>query len=364
MSAPAVPSSSAGAGAPARVFVTLVGEGAFADVSVRGDDTASTLLKRACSELKWRPRATQLTLHVAARGGREPEPRDLERALAAAPLPADEPVGGLGGAWLVARAVKVTPFTLIASVADARGEGFVDKRVRVVASSQDDLDRLARLHGGGSLVRAGDACAVDFADLVVGGDYELIGGLREAVSLNRSWTQVEDRVDERAAAEAIADALKSTTGSAFDVRTGVTIVNAAGQEKEIDGVLVGASTVVVMEATHAALLGDVDRVLSSRDFVETGVRDGRLEFFKTVVSASGAKSVERDSTFPQVTRAARFLPALASRLVPPEVLELCALRGVGVAKPNGRGISFFPAAAAAAARRGICTVARIVRALR
>ena len=287
--------------------------------------------------------------------------------------PVNAPAGGLAGAWLVARVIKrATPraplrgaarlcaraarpsrplpppppaaksvkFTLHAAAEDVNGD-HEDFAIAVSVTSQDELEKLERKHGGGSLTLEGSITAATFDDLVEGGKYTLVGGQNGAFLNKRKWTQVSDLALEAAATEAVREAAAAELGETV-VLNNTIITDGAGAEREFDGLLVSAAaaTAIFVEAKHKPELKHLTIVADKLTFLERAARAGG------------------DARLAGV---ARILPVLAGNLFSAEMAGLCRRDGVGVVRPNGRAFSLELPRGFGGARRGLCTAVRLAR---
>ena len=284
---------------------------------------------------------------------------------------------GLAGDWeaVLLPAQSLAPakrITLLVGKEDEFGE-LVESRLDMDVAAADSLFDLARIHGGGSLVLEGTAEATrSFPALVAGGVYALVGGQQEAVRRHRTWTQSSDKAFEQEATLAVRDAVAAEggrsagAGAAPQARLNCLVKNAAGKERELDGLVVCAhgTAAFLVEAKHSAQTGHVALVIEKARFLESAAREGGAGSDLGLGLGAVARTV---------------VPVLAGALFAPGVLTLCSLSGVGVVKPNGRGLSYCPPAAAtppapappaglgaptasrAAALRGLHTLARLLR---
>ena len=271
--------------------------------------------------------------------------------------------GTLVGDWDVVPLPAPVPkrFTLLVKAEDALGER-VTSGLLVEVATRADLSELVKRHGGGSLVPVDSLQAVHTVEaLVEGGVYSLVGGQQEAVLRHRTWTQVSDRAFELAATLAVHSAASAAgEPGPLLVRSPLDVFDKAGAKKELDGLVSGAATAFVVEAKHSAQLEHVDLVINKALFVKRAALEGSVPGLgKGGGGGGGGGSAGTASG--GVGRV--FVPVLAATLFPEHVERLCRARCVGVVKPNGDGLSFFraPALAAATARRGLRTLARLLR---
>jgi hypothetical protein len=278
------------------------------------------------------------------------------------------PRGTLVGDWDVVP-LPTKRITLLVKVEDARGER-VTSGLLVEVATRAELSELAKRHGGGSLVPVDSLEAVHTVEaLVEGGVYTLVGGQQEAVTRHRTWTQASNRAFELAATLAVhsAAAAAGEPGPML-VRSHLDVRNRAGAQQELDGLVSGTASAFVVEAKHSAQLEHVDLVIGKTLFVERAALEGSVPGLGRGRGgggggggSGGGGSAGTDSE--GVGRV--FVPVLAATLFPDHVERLCRARCVGVVKPNGNGLSFFPAPALApaAARRGLRTLALLLRRL-
>ena len=362
-----------GACRPARREERIEGEGGHAldglDRPAAGPTRMPQRRRRRWGELfrnvhtpelpSWRSDSAQLSLHLVAAGGDDlPPPTALASArhLGQPGWPLAR-AGVSSGAWLLARASPACPaqaktFTLVVNGKGEVGET-VPKSLRITISTQEQFDSLIKRHGGGSLVLDDGPLALDgdasvavevVSDITPGGTYSLIGGQQEAFKRHLTWTQVADKELELRATEAVRDASEGMLGK-LQMSTNTTLCNARGEKREFDGLLINTETAIAIEAKHCAVPEHVTTVLKKAAFLLDCARE----------SAAGGS----------LAGITGVLPVLASSRFGPAMLALCEARGVSVVKPNGSGHTFvpFPPPLSLAGRRGLHTLARVLRVL-
>ena len=234
--------------------------------------------------------------------------------------------------WLFRPALAASPpqdkvFTLITNVLDREVNEFKPQELQVTVATDEELDKLRKFHGGGSLVRVGQpgprsATTTRAADVVNHATYTLVGGNNEAIAHHRTWTQSMDKALEVEACQAVRAAVTARLGELVEIHGGGgdgVLADAEGVKMEFDGVLVGAGTALMVEAKHTAHEKHVELVLEKMRFLERIVRQGAEEALRGVE---------------------RVVPVLASRRFAEEVEESCRKVGVGVVKPSGAGFAF------------------------
>jgi hypothetical protein len=347
------------------IRIKLVDTGCFAKMETcEGDDVADLVSRAVVRFPSWKMvDSSQLSLYLVAAGGdEEPSEKDISTMM----LSGDRlgvghsllRAGIESGAWLVAAPQPAatsssTPskksFILLVNSEDEYGE-VVPKSLDVTLTTQGELEKLAKRHGGGSLVLDNTAAAtIKMEELVNGGTYTLIGGQQEAVKRHSTWTQQSDKMLEEAATKAVHNACEKTLGT-LDMRLDTTLKNRAGETRQLDGLLINTNTAIVVEAKHAAASKHVELVLDKASFFLQYAREGHEK--NNLGNLEGITNV---------------IPVLASSRFGPTMISLCKAKGVGIVKPNGSGYSYTPFSSSAShpigRTRGFHTLARVLRVL-
>lgn len=194
------------------------------------------------------------------------------------------------------------------------------------------------------------ASVTKVSELIEGGVYSLIGGSQEAVKRHRTWTQTADKSLEASATMAVRNATIEQLG-ALEMFTDLTIKNNAGQEKQLDGLVINSHhAAIAVEAKHTAHLEHIQLLKDKVSFLQGVATEGSFPSLAGIPPNS-------------------ILPVLASMYFSPEMTELCKRDGISIVKPNGWGYTFSPHAnsrliLANPLRRSLHTLARAVRFLR
>ena len=216
---------------------------------------------------------------------------------------------------------------MIVSMLDRELNEFTTQELEVNVATDEELKELRKFHGGGSMVRLGQAgprpkATSRVVDVLDNATYTLIGGKNEAMTHHGTWTQSMDKALEVEACKAVSAAVAARVGEVQEVHGGGgdgVFTNAEGNKMEFDGLLVAMGTLLMVEAKHTANAKHVELVQKKLEFLKKVVHDGTEEALRGVE---------------------RVVPVLASRRFAEEVEEICREMGVGVVKPNGSGFAF------------------------
>ena len=320
------------------VRIKLSGVGSFAKLETCEGDDISDLISRACARFpSWKADSTQLSLYLVAAGGSEEPTEEYMNSI----LRGDgrlgvgkslTSVGIVSGAWLMAAVAPAASATSIPALSktlilvvngeDEYGE-VVPTSVDITITTQGELEKLAKRHGGGSLVLDNTCAAtIKVEELVNGGVYTLIGGQQEAVKRHTMWAQQADKVLEEAATEAVRDACEKTLGTGLDMRLDLTVTNVLGEKRQFDGLLRNTNTAIVVEAKHVSQPEHVDLVINKALFLLQCAQEDNAKDLKGISSV---------------------VPVLASSRFSRSMIALCKARCVGVVKPNGSGYTYIAA---------------------